>query len=172
MLILRFLQKLIKTLNSDGTPGQVAAGLALGAAFGLTPIANLHNLLILVAVTLVNVSFPAALLGLVMFAPVGFLLDPIFDSIGNALLANGPLLPAWTTFYNAPVIPLSNYNNTVVLGSLVGWAVLSLPIFFLGRFGVGKYRKKLLPKLEKMKFVRAVKASKFYNMVGWFRVPS
>jgi len=46
MLFLKFIQQLIGTLNSDGTPRQVAAGIALGAVFGLTPLINLHNLLL------------------------------------------------------------------------------------------------------------------------------
>jgi len=53
MLPLKLLQQLVRTLNSDGTPGQVAAGIALGAAFGLTPL------------------------------PAGFALDPLFDAIGT-----------------------------------------------------------------------------------------
>jgi uncharacterized protein (DUF2062 family) len=43
LTLLELLQSLVKTLHSDGTPTQIAAGVALGAALGLTPIANLHN---------------------------------------------------------------------------------------------------------------------------------
>ena len=44
MLLLKLLQSLVKALHSDGTPGQLAAGLALGSILGLTPLLNLHNL--------------------------------------------------------------------------------------------------------------------------------
>ncbi len=170
MLLLKIIQKLIATLNSDGTPGQVAAGIALGSAFGLTPFASLHNLVIFGAVFLFNVSFPAAMLGWVIFAPVGFLLDPLFDTIGRMLLVDSPnLVPMWTALYNMPVVPLSNYNNTVVLGSFLGWVVLLVPIFFFARWGVGAYRQHVLPRLEKMKFIRAMKASKLYNVYQWFQ---
>jgi uncharacterized protein (DUF2062 family) len=43
LTLLELLQSLVKTLDSEGTPTQIAAGVALGAALGLTPIANLHN---------------------------------------------------------------------------------------------------------------------------------
>ena len=43
MLLLKLIQSLIKALHSEGTPGQLAAGLALGAILGLTPLWNLHN---------------------------------------------------------------------------------------------------------------------------------
>jgi uncharacterized protein (TIGR03546 family) len=170
MLLIRIIQKLVRTLNSDGTPGQVALGIALGSAFGLTPIANLHNLVILAVVFVFNVSFPAAMLGWIFFAPVGFLLDPVFNAVGSSLLTNIPLLfPTWITFYNTPVLPFSNYNNTVVLGSLVGWVVLAVPIFFLARMGVTRYREKVLSKLERTKVFKAVKASKVYNVYRLFR---
>jgi len=170
MLLLRLLQKLIKTLNSDGTPGQVAVGIALGSALGLTPLLNLHNLLILAAVFLFNVSFPAAMLGWILFTPVGFLLDRWFDAIGGALLAGAaPLTPLWTALYNIPVVPLSNYNNTVVLGSLIGWVVLVVPIFYLARWGVAWYRAKILPRLLATKLFKVVKASKLYNVYQLFQ---
>ena len=86
MLLIRIIQKLVRTLNSDGTPGQVALGIALGSAFGLTPIGNLHNLLILAVVFIFNVSFPAAMLGWIFFAPVGFLLDPVFNGCTGILI--------------------------------------------------------------------------------------
>jgi uncharacterized protein (TIGR03546 family) len=170
MLLIRIIQKLIKTLNSDGTPGQVALGIALGSAFGLTPIANMHNLVILAVVFVFNVSFPAAMLGWIVFAPIGFLLDPVFHSIGSALLTAIPVLfPAWTSFYNTPVIPLSNYNNTVVLGSLIGWITLTVPIFFLSRIGVAQYRVKVLPKLKHTKVFKGVKASRLYSIYRLFQ---
>ena len=169
MLLLRLLQKLVRTLNSDGTPGQVAAGIALGAAFGLTPLLNLHNLVIFAVVFLFNVSFPAAILGWIVFAPVGFLLDRVFDSIGTALLTTPWLGSTWTGLYNVPIIPLTNFNNTVVLGSLLGWIVLALPIYLLARWGVGRYREKVLPKLQRTRLFQAVKASKIYNLYRLFQ---
>jgi uncharacterized protein (TIGR03546 family) len=170
MLLLRLLQKLVRTLNSDGTPGQVAVGIALGSALGLTPLFNLHNLLIVAAVFLLNLSFPAAMLGWIFFAPIGFLFDPWFDAIGEALLADAAaLVPMWTTLYNVPVVPLSNYNNTVVLGSLIGWLVLVVPIFLLARWGVGWYRAKILPRLLKTRLFKFVRASKLYNLFQLFQ---
>ena len=43
MLLLKLIQSLIKALDSEGTPGQLAAGLALGSILGLTPLWTLHN---------------------------------------------------------------------------------------------------------------------------------
>ena len=170
MLFLRLIQKLVKTLNSEGTPGQVAVGIALGSILGLTPFLNLHNLFAFAAIALFNISFPAAMLGWILFEPIGFLLDPVFHNIGTAILTNlPPLLPTWTGMYNAPVIPFSNYNNTVVMGSLIGWAVLALPIFFVARWAIARYRERVLSKLQKTKLFKAVKASKLYDVYRLFQ---
>ena len=169
-MLVKLLQRLVKTLSSEGTPGQVAAGLALGSALGLTPLMNLHNLVILAAVMLLNVSFPGAMLGWALGIPLGFALDPVFDAIGHALLLGTPaLVPLWTRLANTPVVALSNFNNTIVLGSFVVWAVAAVPIYFLARWGVARYRATLHPRLARSKAFRAVTASKLYNVYKLFR---
>ena len=167
--LLKLIQSIIKTLHSEGTPGQVAAGIALGAALGLTPLMNVHNLLIFSLIVLLNVSFGGGMLGWALFVPLGFLLDPIFDAIGHRLLAEPSLRPLWTDWYNTPLIPYTNFNNTVVLGSVVGWLALAIPIFFLARFGVARYRATIGARVQRSKWYKALMASKVYNIYRLFR---
>src|SRR5688500_7941701 len=144
LTLLKLLQSLVKTLHSEGTPGQVAAGIALGSVLGLTPLMNVHNLLIAALILVMNVSVGGALLGWALFLPVGFLLDPVFDRIGRQFLLETPALePLWTAWFNTPVLPYTNFNNTIVLGSVVTWLALALPIFFAARYGVARYRATL-----------------------------
>jgi len=170
LTLVKLIQQLVKTLNSEGTPGQVAAGLALGSALGLTPLMNLHNLVILAAAMVLNVSFPGAMLGWALAIPLGFALDPVFDAVGRTLLLGTPaLVPVWTRLANTPVVPLTNFNNTIVLGSFVCWAVAALPVYVLGRWGVVRYRATLYPRLVKTKAFRALNASKLYNIYKMLR---
>jgi len=83
LTLLKLIQSIIKTLHSDGTPGQVAAGIALGAALGRTPLVNVHNLLVFALIVLLNVSVGRGMLGWALFVPLGFLLDPVFDRPGG-----------------------------------------------------------------------------------------
>src|SRR4051812_19291963 len=169
LVILKFLQSLIKTLHSEGTPTQIAGGIAIGAALGLTPLVNLHNIVILVALVMLNVSFGAGMLGMAIFAPVGFLLDPIFDRLGRWLLADvTSLRPLWTWLDNTPVFALSNLDNTVVLGSLVGWMLLALPIFVAARVLVIKYRVSFGEWLPRTRLYNIIAASQVYNVYRWF----
>ena len=170
MLILKFIQSLLNTLHSEGTPGQVAAGMALGAFLGLTPLVSFHNLVIFALICLLNVSFGGAMLGWAIFTPVGFLLDPMFDHLGHRLLLDTPALTSlWTALYNAPVFPLTNFNNTVVLGSLLVSIILCLPIFFFSRWGVDRYRTHVAAWVMRTRLYKLVTASKLLSVYRLFR---
>lgn len=168
--IVKFLQSLVKALNSEGTPGQVAAGMAMGACLGLTPLSSLHNLLIVGAILFLRVSVPGATLGWLIFTPAGFALDPVFDGIGTVLLTDTAALGGfWVLLYNTPVIALGNPTNTIVVGSLVAWIVSALPIFFMMRWVVARYRSTVYARYKDAKIFRAMKASKVYNLYRLFR---
>jgi len=117
--IVKLIQSLLGALHSEGTPGQLAAGIALGSIMGLTPLVNLHNAVVFALILLLNVSFAGGMLGWAVFVPVGFVLDPLFDWIGHQLLFAESLRSLWTTLYNTPVVPLTNFNSTIVLLKLV-----------------------------------------------------
>lgn len=169
MLILKFLQTLIKALNSDGTPGQVAAGMALGLCLGFSPIASLHNLVVVAIAMLTTVSFPGFMLGWFVAVPVGFMLDPVFDRVGMALLLDDRLAPLFTWIVNTPVVSLSRLNNSIVVGSLVCWMVALIPAYFVFKLLVSRYRAHIYARLEKMKLFQAIKASKLYQTYEMFR---
>lgn len=168
--IIKLVQGLVKALNSEGTPGQVAAGIAVGACLGLSPLLSLHNLLVVGAILFFRVSVPGATLGWLIFTPVGFALDPIFDSIGTALLADTSALQGlWVFLYNAPLLALGNPTNTIVVGSLVVWIVAVVPIFFVMRWAVARYRSTIYARYKDAKLFRALRASKLYNFYRLFR---
>jgi uncharacterized protein (TIGR03546 family) len=170
VVLLKLLQTLVKTLNSEGTPGQVAAGMALGAALGLTPLVSLHNLVVLAAAFLLNVSIPGFMLGWAASVPFGFLLDPLFDAIGSWLLVDqASLAPLWTWLSNTPVLAWTGFTNTVVLGSFVSWLVAAPLLFLLARWGVAWYRATVYERLRSSAFFKAARASKLYNVYMWFR---
>jgi uncharacterized protein (TIGR03546 family) len=167
--LLKLIQSIIKTLHSEGTPGQVAAGMALGAALGLTPLMNVHNLVVFALIVLLNVSFGGGMLGWALFVPLGFLLDPLFHAIGAGLLEAPSLRGLWTALYNTPLVPYTGFNNTVVLGSVVGWLGLAVPIFFAARWGVARYRATIGERVQRSRLYRAITASKAYNVYRLFR---
>lgn len=168
LTVIKLLQSLFQTLHSEGSPRQVAAGVMLGAGIGLTPLLSAHNLLLFAAIVLLNVSFGGGMLGMALFTPVGFLLDPLFDRIGLALLEAPGLRGLWTGWYNIPLLPYTNFNNSVTLGSFVFWVVTAVPIYLLAGRGIARYRERYGERVLNSKFMKGLKASKVYNVYSWF----
>lgn len=167
--LVKLIQSLVGALHSEGTPGQLAAGIALGSILGLTPLVNIHNAIVFAAIVLLNVSFAGGMLGWALFVPIGFILDPLFDRIGHQLLLAESLRGLWTSLYNTPVVPLTNFNNTIVLGSLVFALLLLVPLFFATRWAVARYRATIGARVRQSKFYRAIMASKVYNVYRMFQ---
>ena len=72
--------------------------------------------------------------------------------------------------YNT-LVPYTNFNNTVVLGSVVGWLALAVPIF-AARWAVARYRATIGERVQRSKFYQAITASKAYNIYRLFRPES
>jgi uncharacterized protein (TIGR03546 family) len=170
LALLKLLQSLVRTLHSEGTPAQIAAGVTLGAALGLTPLFNLHNLAVVAALALLNVSFAAGLLGMALCAPLGFVLDPLFDHIGLTLLSGTHFLtPLWEALDDAPLLAYTNFNNSVVLGAFVFWLVTTPVVYFTSHWAVLRYRASIGERVKRSRVYRAVRASRAYNVYDWFR---
>lgn len=167
--LIKLIQSLVGALHSEGTPGQLALGIALGSILGLTPLMNVHNAIVFAAIMLLNVSFAGGMLGWALFVPIGFLLDPLFDWIGHQLLLAESLRGLWTSLYNTPIVPLTNFNNTIVLGSLVFALLFFVPLFLATRWAVARYRATVGERVRQSKFYRAVMASKVYNVYKMFQ---
>lgn len=168
LTLIKLLQSLFQTLHSEGSPRQVAAGIMLGAGIGLTPLLSAHNLILFAAIVLLNVSFGGGMLGMALFTPLGFLLDPLFDKVGLALLEAPGLRGLWTSWYNIPLLPYTNFNNSVTLGSFVVWGVATVPIYLLAKRGIAHYRATYGERVLNSRFMKGLKASKIYNVYSWF----
>ncbi len=165
MLILKFLAKIIKILRSGATPNQIAGGLVLGMIAGLTPLFSLHNLIVLLLLIILNVNISMSLVGLGIFSAIAWFFDPLFHAFGYFMLVEVDQLQGlWTWLYGKPVIALSRFNNTVVLGSLLTALLLIVPLFFLFKKLVVLYREKLENRVQKLKIVQLLKGSKIYEL--------
>ncbi len=165
MFILEFLAKLFKILRSEASPNQIAAGFVLGMIIGLTPFLTLHNLIIIVLIIILKVNLGMAIFAFLLFSGIAWLLDPVFHDLGYFLLVDVTALKDfWTALYNFPLVALSRYNNTVVIGSLAVALILIIPLFPFAKYFVKVYRAKIDPRLQKMKIVQVVKGSRFYSI--------
>jgi uncharacterized protein (TIGR03546 family) len=79
---------------------------------------------------ILKVDKPVSFIFATLIALVGFILDPLAHIIGYFVLVQVPFLkPIWTALYNMPVLPLTGFNNTVVMGNTVLGLLLMVPTF-------------------------------------------
>ena len=165
MIALKILSKLFKALRSNESPSQLAWGFVMGMIIGLTPFWNLHNLFVVFLIIILNVNAAMAVAGFLLFSLFAFLLDPLFHSLGYWLLVDvDSLRPLWLFFAKTPGLAWSNYNNTVVLGSLVVALLLVIPFYFFTKWWVVQYRERLHERVQKWKIVHALKGSKLFQL--------
>jgi uncharacterized protein (TIGR03546 family) len=155
--------KIVKVLNSETEPSQIALALCFAMIVGLTPLFSLHNLLILLLVLVLRVNLSTFILGWIFFSGVAYLLDPLFHRIGLALLGAGSLENVWTAFYNTTLLRLAHFNNTIVMGSLVVALILFGPLYVTADRLIRKYREHFLSWFRKTKLMNALQATRIYD---------
>jgi uncharacterized protein (TIGR03546 family) len=164
MFGIELLAKLIKILRSAASPNQIAFGFIIGMIIGLTPFWTLHNMILILILIIVNINIGTAIFSFLLFSAIAYLVDPLFHGLGYFLLVDMEgLKDFWTFLYNLPLVALSRYNNTVVIGSLVIAIVISLPTYFLAKIGVIYYRENIDNRIQKWKLIQAIKGSKIYS---------
>jgi uncharacterized protein (TIGR03546 family) len=155
----------IRILESDIAPSQIAAGFCFGMIMGLTPLWNLHNLFLLFLVLILRVNWGTLIFTLGLFTLFAYLLDPLSHMLGMKLLHAQAFQKFWTDLYNTPTLQWWKFNNTVVLGSVIISTLLSIPVFFLMRYMVISYREGSFKDWleEKFGLVTKIKESKLYQ---------
>lgn len=155
--------KVFKALNSNAQPWQLSLGVCFGAILGFTPLWNLHNALVIFLALIINLNIGIMILSGIVFAGMGYLLDPLFHQLGYSVLKAEALTGFWTSFFSCPVFILGNLNNSIVMGSLIASILIAIPLFFIFNVFVEKYRVTFKMFLEKFPFLKALKVVKLYQ---------
>lgn len=164
--LLKQIFELIRLLNSDTGTNQIAAGVACGLILGFAPAFSLQTLLVIFCLFFFRIQIGAALVAAFFFAFAAWLLDPVSHRVGTAILEMDALRPLFTAMYNMPLIPLTRFYNSIVMGAGVVSIVLAPVIFMLTKWGVVKYRATVLARFENTRPWKAWKATPFYK---WYQ---
>ncbi|MCC7403281.1 MAG: TIGR03546 family protein [Bdellovibrionales bacterium] len=162
-LLLKQIFQFLKLLNSENGTNQIAAGIAAGFVLGMTPAFSLQTLLVFVCIFFFRIQAGAAMLSAGFFAFAGYLLDPVFDSAGRAVLEIAGLQGLYTTLYNLPIIPYTRFNNSIVMGSGVVAIILSPIVFVLARILIAKYREQVVARFKGTKLWKGIQATSLYK---------
>ncbi len=169
--MLSMLAKLLKILNSEADPAQISLAFCFSLFPGFLPFFSIYTILVFLIVFLLRVNLAAFFLGIIFFKGIAYLLDPLLGWIGLSLLTIGPLEGLWTAMYNSTFWRLQQFNNSVVMGSLVFSVLIFVPLFFLSNMAVHRYRDRVLARIRNTRFMQVIKATKLYSLysrvTGW-----
>ncbi len=164
MFFVRYVRKAVGVLTADVAPSEIAAGVTLGALVGLCPF-NLFNLLcLLLVVVLFRINVAMLFVSAAAFSGLAYLTAPLLHTIGKSLLETQALKTLWVFFASLPLVPLTSFNHTLMMGGFVVWVFLALPLFFAVRRGVVAFREKLSEKLKKGRVGLVLR------VVSWFGI--
>ena len=153
MFLLRPFRLFFKALVVDATPSQMAFGLAFGVLVGLVPKGNLLAIGLMMLLCSLRVNLGVGLATVFVTTWAGMLLDPITHRIGEFLLKNETLKPLWETMYDTALLPWTDFNNTVVLGSFVMGAGAFVTLYFLSRPIFGLLTPRLVTWAQRFRLV-------------------
>jgi uncharacterized protein (TIGR03546 family) len=160
MFWLKLFKDMLAILREGQTPRQIAGGFTLGTIIGFSPVMTLQGILVWLIILIMDVNLASVFLAFTLCSLAAFFLDPVFHWLGFQLLVNvAGLQGFWTSLYNMPIAPLSRFNNTVVMGSLVTSLVLALPVYFGFKRLVIAYRRTIGARVEKLKIYQWLKKS-------------
>lgn len=162
-LILKQIFGLLKLLNSETGHNQIAAGIAAGFILGMSPMLSLQALLVFVCLFVFRIQMGAAFLAAFFFKFIAWIFDPLFDQLGRAVLGADSLTSLWTHLYNMPLVPLTRFNNSVVMGEGLFAVLVSPLIYLVSRMLILKYRATVVARVKQTKFWKALQATSLYQ---------
>ncbi len=154
----------LKLLNSDTGKNQIAAGVACGLILGFAPAFSLQTILVIAVLFFFRIQIGAATIFAFFFSFVAWIVDPLSHQLGIAVLEMEPLKPLFTEMYNMPLIPLTRFFNSIVMGSAIISILLAPVVYFASKILIDKYRETVVARFKQTKFWKAVKATSFYGL--------
>lgn len=154
-----------RLLNSDTGHNQIAAGLACGIILGFSPFLSLQTFVVFFLLFFFRIQVGAAFVAAFFFKFVAWLIDPLADALGRWILEAEALRPLFVSLYNMPLVPLTRFNNSIVMGSAAIGFLLAVPGFFVFRALVLKYRVTFVARFKQTTFWKGWTATKLY---AWY----
>jgi uncharacterized protein (TIGR03546 family) len=158
------LAKLLKALNSDSSPWQLAFGFAFGMVMGLTPVLGLHTLLLLFTVLFFRVNVTGFLVSWAVFSVFAIPFSIMLSNLGEGLLLNEGMQSIWTSLYSSYLGQLSQFYHTLTLGSLLV-SICLFPFILIGsKKLIEQYRQRFMQWVTQWRIVQFIKGSNFYQL--------
>ena len=120
-----------KAIAGRRHPSQLAWGLALGCLLGLIPHGNLLAVVLVFGVLSLRVNHAMAALTAVLVTLVAPKMDPMFHDVGTWFFSHPTVAEQMARAWQLPLLPWTDLNNTVVMGSFLVGLVSVFPVVML-----------------------------------------
>lgn len=169
-MIISIIARIAAALYSNKRPGEVAAGVALALWAALIPSGSPLFWAVFLIIFFVKVNQALALLALAVLTPLAALSDPLLHSLGYTLLTHETLHGMWVALYEVPLMPLTRFNDTVVMGGFAAGLLLFPLVFLLVRSLIIPIRTRLVPRIAGSKLMqRLYKSPKIAKLIAAFQ---
>ncbi len=165
-MFVKWIAALIVALNANNRAGELAAAVSFALLLALIPSGNLLWFCLFLITFFLKINMGAELLFLALFKLLAPLTDGLLHHLGLVVLNQPFLSDAFTRAYNLPLLPLSRFNNTVVMGGLLAGIVLWVPVFLLFRRLVILYRRGLRDRIAGSRLVKALRRVPLVATIG------
>ncbi|MEM9101893.1 MAG: TIGR03546 family protein [Pseudomonadota bacterium] len=162
--MLTLLAQVLKILNDDNNPYQIALAIWFGLLVAFLDMMNPLMWFVLLIVCLVRVNLSAFLLAWGGFELLAMAMVPVLDDLGYSLLTHPSLVDFWKSLHQIAGVPMMQLGYTVITGGIVFAIVALLPFIFLIPWLIKRYRTQLMPWVEKTRLVAVLKSSKIYQI--------
>lgn len=163
---LRPLRFLASALSGASSTRQLALGFSMGMVIGLVPKENLTAVILLFILAGSKVNLCSASLSTVLFSWLALVLDPLSHLIGRSVLLAAPLQDFWHSIYETPLMPWTDFNNTIVMGSLILGLFLFYPTYRISKPQFEKYTPLVSQKLKKYRIVQILWGTEISAITG------
>lgn len=152
----KYLTRLIKAMNANTHPGDIAHAVALGLMLALVPKGNLLWPFLFILALFIRMNKGAFFLSLIAFSFIVPFADVPLERFGNIVLTIPVLQPIFSEMYRTPFVGLTRFNNTMVAGSFLAGCIAYVPVYLLMRLFLSLYRKKLQPIITNSKLYKLI----------------
>lgn len=154
--MIKYITRLIKALNANAHPGDIAHAVSLGLLLSLVPKNNLLWVFLFILIIFVRINKGAFFLSLILFSILVPVTDVLVERLGYMVLSLSVLESVYTVLYQTPFIGLTRFNNTMVAGGLIAGMLAYIPLYVLVRILLSLYREKLQPAITGSKLFAVI----------------
>lgn len=143
----KYVKRLLKALNANAHPGDIAHAVSLGLLLALVPKGNLLWPFLFILTMFIRMNKGAFFISFICLAFAVPFVDVLIERLGYGVLSLKVLTPVFTAMYQTPFVGWTRFNNTMVTGGLIAGIIMYVPAYALSRLLITMYRTHLQPKI-------------------------